>query len=175
MPELNQLLDAARNHRQQGRPDLAHGELHQALSLCREAGMSAAAIPVLKALAQIDRDLGNLYAAIAGYTEAIVLCREAGDSLVLAHTLRHLGDVQAELAKNAPAGACYAEAMALYRSDPAAPALDVANALRSYALWHDFTGLPEAARPLWAEAQALYQACGVAAGASECAARLKGD
>ena len=45
----------------------------------------------LTRLAQIERDLDNLDAALQHHEEAVVLYREDGNVLRLAHSVRHVG------------------------------------------------------------------------------------
>ncbi len=102
------------------------------------------------------------------YEKAVALLRDSGDPLRFAHTIRHLGDVLAEQhAKEAEA--CFIEALVLYRAHR--PSLHTANAIRSYALLLSETGRHTEARPLWHEAELLYQAHAIEAGVEECRQR----
>src|SRR5580698_579821 len=73
-------------------PD-AHRDLVEAVRLCRQSGERHNLVRALKALGQIERDLGRGDAARPLYEEAVTICREEGDPLSLAHTVRHLGDI----------------------------------------------------------------------------------
>jgi hypothetical protein len=53
-----------------------------------------------------------------------------------------------------------------------AATLDLANAIRPLAILKETTGDAAAARRLWEEARDLYAAAGIAAGVTECTARL---
>ena len=82
----------------------------------------------------------------------------------LAHAIRHVADIERGLGNVAKAGPCYEEALAIYRADEETPALELANAIRGYALLTGESGDTEKAKYLWYEAQALYEKAGVAAG-----------
>jgi tetratricopeptide (TPR) repeat protein len=168
------LLEAAQLARKEHRLADAHRDLVEAVSLCRQAGEQRTLVRALKALGQIERDLGQGDAARPLYEEAVSICREEGDPLLLAHTIRHLGDIHQDAGRLTEAEPCYHEALALYRSRQANP-LDLANAIRPLALLKEATGKREEARPLWEEARELYVAVNVRAGVAECSARLAGQ
>ena len=126
----------------------------------------------LRALSEVERDLGRNNEALKLYEEAVAVCRAEGDPLLLAHTIRHLGQLHHDAARLQDAERCYRQALELYRSHENAPPLDVANAVRPLAILQDEAGETEAARRLWQEARDLYEACGVQAGVDECAERL---
>lgn len=92
--------------------------------------------------------------------------------MLLAHTLRHLGDVHQDLDQLAQSEACYREAVALYRESGAARSLDLANAVRPYALLKERVGDHVEAHELWTEAHRLYASVNAAAGVAECATHL---
>jgi tetratricopeptide (TPR) repeat protein len=126
---------------------------------------------VLRELGELARDSRDLHAAQAHYEAAVVLLRTSQDRLKFAHTIRHLGDVHAKQQHWPEAQRCYVEALDIYRSHPSPGALDLANAIRSYAALQTETGQREEARALWAEAGELYESEGIAAGVAECRRR----
>ena len=63
----------------------------------------------------------------------------------------------------------YREALAIYRRNERTPPLDLANALRGFAL---LKGRSAEANALWQEARDLYAAVGVEAGVAESSGRL---
>ena len=121
---------------------------------------------------QIERDLGQDGRALPLYEEAVSCRRRVGEPLALAHALRHLGDLHRHSERLGLARACYDEALALYRAQPAAPPLDLANALRPMALLDEREGRPEAALDSWREAGTLYAEAGVAEGAEQASSAL---
>jgi len=123
---------------------------------------------IFRELGELARNRDDLNAAQTHYEESAALLRRSDDPLKLAHTIRHLGDVHAQQANWGEAERCFVEALDIYRAHPSPDALDLANAIRPYALLKTRTGRTEEARPLWLEAGALYETEGIAAGVEEC-------
>jgi tetratricopeptide (TPR) repeat protein len=103
---------------------------------------------------------------------AVVSARQGKDALKLAHRIRHLGDAYYYAGRWALAEGCYVEALSIYRRHERPPKLDLANAIRSFAVLKDEVGETEQAQQLWQEAHDLYVALKVSAGVAESAARL---
>ncbi|MDE2664466.1 MAG: tetratricopeptide repeat protein [Gemmatimonadota bacterium] len=159
--------------RLEDRLDEAMRHMKAAVALGRHSDDPLALARALHGQANVERDRGEARAAVALYLEAVPLCRQGDDPLVYAHTTRHLGDVLREMGDLDKAERCYAEALAVYRADPAAPPLDVANAVRSAAILREAQDGVDEARLLWTEARDLYGKADVEAGVSESAARLE--
>lgn len=159
--------------RRSQRPADARREFGEAADLARQCGSRRLLVPALKGLAQIERDSGNTAAAVPLYEAAVAESRSIGDPLLLAHTLRHLGDVHQDLDQLAQAESLYSEALTLYRESRSARPLDLANAVRPYALLKERTGRMAEARELWAEAHRLYSSVNVRAGVDESASHLQ--
>lgn len=98
--------------------------------------------------------------------------RNADDPLKLAHAVRHLGDAYYYAGRIKLAEPCYVEALSIYRSHEDRRPLDLANAIRSFAVIKDELGLNEEASHLWQEAHDLYESVDVPSGVAESAARL---
>jgi len=130
------------------------------------------AVQALRALSDVERDLGRDDEALKLYEEAVAVCRDVGDPFLLAHTIRHLGQLHHDAARAEDAERCYRETLELYRDHEGAPPLDVANAVRPLAILREEAGESEAAMRLWEEALDLYEACDVQAGVDECSERL---
>ena len=169
-PQSNWLEDAARA-RHENRLDDAYRAYTQAVPVLRDSHDRLGLIRALKGLGQIERDRGNVVAALANYEEATGLARQENDPLLLAHTVRHVGDILRHLARTAGAENCYTEALALYRAHLDAPTLDLANTIRGMALLKDDLGETGAAQTLWKEAHHLYASLGIQAGVAESKAR----
>jgi tetratricopeptide (TPR) repeat protein len=131
-----------------------------------------AAVEDLLTRARAARREHRLDDARQHYELAVAVLRESNDPLTLAHTIRHLGDVHYDSGRPALAEPCLREAVALYRSRPDAPLLDVANAIRSLAVFEEHAGDRQEGMRLWAEAHDLYVRLGVQAGVAESKARL---
>jgi len=121
---------------------------------------------------QIERDLKNNEAAVQHYSEAIALYRSSGHPLRLAHTVRHLADILRGMRSIESARALYEEALQVYREHVETPPLDLANAIRGFALLRGSAGERDEARILWQEARALYASLNVPAGVEESEAQL---
>ena len=144
----------------------------EAVALCREAGEELDLAKALTGLGQIERDLHNNDAAIRNYEEAVGIYRTHADVLRLAHSIRHLGDIYRNQKRADLAKPCYREALDLYRGEDRTPPLDLANAIRGFAILQHDAGETEEARMLWQEARELYAAVGIKEGVAESSRRL---
>ena len=98
--------------------------------------------------------------------------RKADEPLRLAHAVRHLGDAYYYGKRASLAEACYVEALSIYRGHEDRRPLDLANAVRSFAVLKDEVGEEKEAEHLWQEAHDLYVSLDASAGIAESAARL---
>lgn len=103
---------------------------------------------------------------------AVAGLRKADDPLRLAHAVRHLGDAYYYAGRASLAEPCYVEALSIYRRHEDRRPLDLANAIRSFAVLTHEVGAAEQAQHLWQEAHDLYVMVNVPAGVAESAARL---
>jgi tetratricopeptide (TPR) repeat protein len=126
----------------------------------------------LRELGELARRNRDLASAQAYYEDASNLLRGSPNRLKFAHTVRHLGDVYTAQQDWSHAEPCFVEALDVYRSHPSPPTLDIANAIRAYAVLKSARGTNEEARALWAEAGQLYEAAGISAGVDECKRRV---
>lgn len=165
-------FEGAREARRAGRYRKALAEYVRAADTARAKRLTTELIVALCGVGQTERDLGRLKAACSRYREAVSLSRSADDARRLAHALRHLADIERERGRVANAVAPASEAVGIYRSCPDASTLELANALRVWALALDARDQSEQAASIWREAMALYDAEGIDAGVKECEARL---
>lgn len=129
----------------------------EAVALSRAANDTASLVQSLKGLGQILRDEGDKPAALERYAEAAAVCRELDDPLLQAHTVRHVADIQRELNLAVESEANYRRALAIYRSHPDTETLDLANAVRGYAVLQTAQDKRADAIALWQEAGELYE------------------
>jgi hypothetical protein len=115
--------------------------------------------------------IGKL-AYILKYQIAVALARQGGDPLKIAHRVRHLGDAYHYAGWAGLAESCYVEALSIYRRDAHTGRLDLANAIRSFAVLKHEAGAADEAQRLWQEAHDLYVGLNLSAGVAESAARL---
>jgi len=115
--------------------------------------------------------VGN-YAYVLKCRLAVASLRKVDEPLKLAHAVRHLGDAYYYAGRSALAETCYVEALSIYRGREHTQWLDLANAIRSFAVLKDYVGATEEAKRLWQEAHDLYVSLKVPAGVAESAARL---
>ena len=149
---LHQGYEARFDHRLPDARDL----FTRALARARASKSPEHIVQSLVALAKTERDLQNPGAAHLYYQEAAALYRQLNDPLKLAHTLRHLGDILQDQGHFTLAEPDYVEALKIYRAHPEAPPLDLANALRGFAVLKTETFKQRKALTLWREARALY-------------------
>ena len=158
--------------RRENRLDDAKRDLVEAIAICRAGRDEVDLAKALVGLAQIESDLHHVAEALENYEEAVVIYRKKDDSQRLAHTIRHIGDIHRRQQRADLAEPCYREALDLYRRDETTPQLDLANALRGFAILKDDMGDLLEAKPLWEEARELYAAVDVKEGVAESSRRL---
>jgi tetratricopeptide (TPR) repeat protein len=169
---LDKLLRQARQARRENRPEDAKRDLTEAVALCRQSGVQEDLARALTSLGQIERDLHNDDVALQHYEEAVAIYRTQDNPLRLAHTVRHLGDIHRNQKRLDLAAPCYEEALSLYRNHAETPPLDLANALRGYALLKEGLGEKAQAAAFWGEAGKLYADVHVMEGAAESSRRV---
>jgi tetratricopeptide (TPR) repeat protein len=119
------------------------------------------------------RTRGDLAAARGCYAAAAEIYREQNELLAYAHTIRHVADIYQDESNLDDAKPLYEESIELYRSSLSTKILDLANALRPYALLNEAQGNLECASKFWDEARQLYSALRVESGVSECGEHLR--
>jgi len=152
------LITAGYQARRESRPSEAKTAFTQAVNHYRDTDPGNPQLAeALRGLGQIERDLGEIPAALQHHREAADHYRTLNQPLALAHTVRHIADIQLENGDLAPAASNYDEALLIYRDYPETKPLDLANTLRGYALLKGATAHPEAAIASWHEARMLYE------------------
>ena len=118
------------------------------------------------------REDGDRETARARYSEAAEIYRREPNRLAYAHTIRHIADMYLDESKFELARPLYEEALEIYRSNHDSRILDLANAIRPYAILNGAVGKKDLARNLWQEAKVLYASVRVYEGAAECDTHL---
>jgi tetratricopeptide (TPR) repeat protein len=168
----DELLGLALQARRENRLADAKRHLEEAVNLCRETDAKNGLAKALTRLGAIERDLGNKEPSLKHYEEAAGIYRGSGDAQRLAHTIRHMADINLDAGHTERAEPCYREALTIYRSQEKTPPLDLANAIRGFALLKGRMGEAAEATALWTEARALYSAVNVQAGVDESTRQL---
>ncbi|PYV81016.1 MAG: hypothetical protein DMG93_16895 [Acidobacteria bacterium] len=161
------LISSAYQARKEKRLQDAKQLFAEAVELSRGSGDRAALARALTGLGQTERDLKNNDQAVQHYRETAEIYRSLPDPLSFAHTIRHVGDILRNQNSIERARPCYEEALTIYRTHSETPTLDLANAIRGFALLIENAGETEHAISLWREARSLYEVVNVQAGVQE--------
>lgn len=170
--ESEKLRQNAQNARRTRRLDETRRDAAEAVRVCRDSGSTLELAKALTTLGQIERNLHHATAAVGHYEEAAVIYRQQRNPMRLAHAIRHVGDIHRHEGDREGARRCYAEALEIYRGQAATSPLDLANAIRGFALLLEATGEVAQARSLWLEAKQLYAQVNVQEGVAESSERL---
>jgi tetratricopeptide (TPR) repeat protein len=169
---LNAQIASGYQARRDGRltdaKQLFAGALEAERDLADQANMAKA----LAGAGQIERDLQNGAAALQCYQQAAAIYRDLADDPRFAHTIRHVGDILLEQGAIEEARPCYEEALGIYRQQATTSPLDLANAMRGFALLREQAGEREQAKALWQEARIVYEYAGVQPGVQESDVRI---
>lgn len=153
---IESLLKEGYQARRAHRSNDAKAAFTQAVALSQESQNQTLLAQSLTGLGRIERDQGGIESSIERYRQAAAIYHAMNDPLNLAHTIRHIGDMLRESCQPEAALPCYEEALAIYRNHPERNTLDLANALRGFALLQTGFGNIPAAIELWQEAGTLY-------------------
>ena len=163
------LLEQGRAEKREHRPKYARNLFRKALKESRKSEDLARRATLYEELAYVDRNLRDLEAARGHYLQASEIYRGLGNPNKTAHTMRHAADILREQRKLDRAEPLYVEALAIYRSLKQTSPLDLANAIRGFALLKTDSGDRQHALALWQEARELYLETGIEAGVTESA------
>jgi tetratricopeptide (TPR) repeat protein len=166
------LLEQGRNAKSGRRPKDARSAFREALTHCHGSEDGPLVATLYEELAYVERNLRDLESAERHYRKASQLYSRLDNPLKTAHTIRHAADILREQNKRDESALLYAEALEIYRNDPETPPLDLANAIRGFALLKEDLGDREQAILLWREAGKLYELTGTEAGVVESKRRI---
>jgi tetratricopeptide (TPR) repeat protein len=167
------LLEHARLAKKGHRLEEAAELLRKALTECVPSDSPALCATLYEELAYVERNLRDLDTSQKLYRQASRTYRNLGNPLKTAHTLRHAADVLCEQKRLDQAGPLYAESLEIYRGHQDTPPLDLANAIRGFALLKEQAGDGKEALSLWREARDLYELAGIEAGVLESDRRIR--
>ena len=123
-------------------------------------------------LAYVERNLRDQESSQEHYRQAGEIYRSLGNPLKTANTIRHAADLLREQKRLDEAEVLYVESLEIYRRQKDTPPLDLANAIRGFALLKEDVGDRKEALSLWREARDLYELTGIEAGVSESDRRI---
>jgi len=166
------LLEHGRQAKREHRLKYARSIFQKALDESRSSENRTLRGTLYAELAYVERKLGELEHSKTHYLLAAEACRQLDQPLRWVHNARHAADVLREQGRRDESGRLYAEVLETYRASQGAVRLDLANALRGYALLKGQTGAVEEACRLWREAGDLYHSENVDAGVDECAKQI---
>jgi tetratricopeptide (TPR) repeat protein len=167
------LLEHARIAKKEHRLEEAAELFRKALTECIPSDSPALCATLYEELAYVERNLQDLNTSLKLYRQASRVYRDLGNPLKAAHTMRHAADILREQKKPNEAAPLYSESLEIYRGYKDAPPLDLANAIRGFALLKENAGHREEALSLWQEARGLYELTGIEAGVSESDVRIR--
>ena len=112
--------------------------------------------------------MSSTEARIAAYRQRALDCVAEGNVQGEAHAIRHWADLLRRAGETAAARDLYEDALAKYREARDTHPMNLANALRGFALLDPAPAPGSPALAAWREARDIYAAHGVDAGVSEC-------
>jgi tetratricopeptide (TPR) repeat protein len=166
------LLERASIAKKERRLEDAATLFREALAECAASDSQALRATLYEELAYVERNLRDLETSQRHYRQASEIYSSLGNPLKTAHTVRHAADILREQTKPEQAAPLYAESLEIYRRHKETPPLDLANAIRGFALVKEQTGDRKEALSLWREARDLYELTGIEAGVSESDRRI---
>lgn len=166
--KIKTLLKQANSARRNNLFEEARQKILSALESARSFSDSELYAKSLNDMARIERDLGNNPSSIAKYKELLRLQEKNANKSGLAHALRHLGDIYLDEGMLDQAENHYLRALDIYRNSHQNVQVDLANAIRGYALLKEQQGKLKEALSLWKEARILYEGNNILSGVEEC-------
>ena len=161
------LLEYGRQAKREHRLKYARSLFRKALDESRSAENRALRATLYAELAYLERALGEMEHAKTHYLHSAEINRQLNNPLCWAHSARHAADILREQGKRDESGGLYAEVLEEYRNNSKTAPLDLANAIRGYALLKSKMGAVQEACALWKEAGDLYGSENIDAGVEE--------
>ena len=166
------LLEQGRNAKRDRRPEDARSAFREGLTECHGNEERPLVATLYEELAYVERTLLDHESAERHYRKASELYRGLKNLLKTAHTMRHAADILREQNRLDESARLYAEVLEIYRGHQETPPLDLANAIRGFALLKEGQEDRAQAACLWQEAGKLYELTGIEAGVVESRRRI---
>ena len=170
--KINSLLDEAWNQRRAQNLKEAHRLTEQAQNLCKKGEFNLLG-RIFHIYMQLELDQHNLDKALAYGKKSSEFYKENNDLDKVAHSTRHIADLQRKLGKINDSLQSYTEAITIYKTNAEVNTLDLANALRGYALALAKNNKIDEAISAWEEAREIYEANNIQEGIDEASSELK--
>lgn len=165
---VKKLLGAAEKARQQKQFKEAKRDLISALAISRLIQHVDLRSQALNDLAGIERDLGNIIPAIAGYMKLVKLCQKHNNKCSMADAYRHMAEIYLEADHLKKADSYYKKAIRIYSRIAPKNSLDLANTTRELALLKIKQKKNQEALTFWEKTLELYQTNHVTERVKEC-------
>lgn len=154
---VKKLLAAAEKARQQKQFEEAKRNLISALAISRLIQHVDLRSQALNDLAGIERDMGNIIPAIAGYMKLVKLCQKHNNQCSLADAYRHMAVIYQEANHLEKADSYFQKAIGIYSRIAPRNSLDLANTTRDLALLKIKQEKNHEALTFWKKTLELYQ------------------
>lgn len=169
--DIQNYLQQAKQFRQDNDYTASMNIINQAYDVCAKNDYASRG-NIYAFLGHMERDQQALHKALLMYNKALGEFRKISDDLKVTHTVRHIADLQQALGQNHIAEENYQMVLTNYRKNEATTNLDLANALRGFALLQEDLGNKSEAKDAWTEARSMYLSANIQAGVAECDGHL---
>ncbi|OJJ16125.1 hypothetical protein BKI52_35755 [marine bacterium AO1-C] len=169
--DVQNYLQQAKQFRQNNDYNASLNILNQAYNVCAKNDYASLG-KIYAFFGQIERDQQALNKALLMYNKALGEFRKISDNVKVTHTVRHIADLHQALGQHHIAEENYQMVLTSYRKSEETAGLDLANALRGFALLQEGLGNNTAAKNAWTEARAIYLSADIQAGVEECDGHL---
>lgn len=169
---IEEFLKNAWDLRREAKYDLANYALEKAQEHCKEDDYISRG-RIFHIYAQFESDHDNPSRALKLLQRSLSFYKKTGSSIKIAHSTRHIADLERRIGDVEDSESNYRTSIDIYKSNKSTSKVDLANAIRGYALVLEKRGKIQEAIEAWKEARELYRACKLEEGVDE--ANLKLD
>ena len=164
--QIQELLKEAWRLRVKSDEEGSRALLFEAKRLCDDKDHSSLG-RIHHILMQLEYDRNDYEQALSFNAISVTHYRQDGDADRIAHSLRHRADLLRQIGNVESSLEHYAESIRIYRDNLETSEIDLANALRGYALILQLKGDLLKAIDIWKETMDLYEVVGINAGVEE--------
>ena len=153
--EIEALLSKAWDLRRNGKYSQVLSSLKAASQICRDDDFYSQG-RIFHIYMQIEADQDQPKKALELCKKSLLFYRKTKDPQRIAHSVRHVADLETRLKLYQNAEGHYLEALQIYRNHENSGLMDLANALRGYAILLSLINKKEEAILTWKEAKEIY-------------------